>query len=479
MQRVSQTIPAFALAAATLLAAAVANASGVAPVPAIGEITLVLGKAEVRRAGGAVVPATVGLPVHVNDLIETNARGHVHVRFVDNALVSVRPQSQLEILRYDYDPARPAESAVKMNLIEGETHAISGEAAKAARQNYRMNTPIAAIGVRGTDYTVTASRQAVTAIVNEGAIVVAPFSSGCSADTLGPCNQGAVELNGYSRELLALSADAAGVRSTLLPLGPVEGRAAELQAAPSPEPQATAKQAEGQQLYNDTVSTRTVNTKLATSSETTKPPAAPTPLAPAPVAPAPVVVVPAAPPVPEFTPPVAVAATTLASQGQLVWGRWTEANLANQRISVAYDVARQDGRSVSVGNTAYALFRASGNEANFKPSLGVLQFSLQQAQAVYSTAGRTDLMGVSGGKLQLDFEQALFSTTLQLSHEALGNYQFATSGRIYSGGVFHSNTETQAMAGALSFDAKEAGYFFERTLPGGTISGITLWNRAP
>lgn len=474
MQRVSRTILAFALAATTLLAAAVASASGVAPVLAIGEITLVLGKAEVKRAGGAVVPATVGLPVHVNDLIETNARGHVHVHFVDDALVSVRPQSRLEILRYDYDPARPAESAVKMNLIEGETHAISGEAAKAARQNYRMNTPIAAIGVRGTDYTVTASREAVTAIVNEGAIVVAPFSSGCSADTLGPCNQGAVELNGYSRELLALSADAAGVRSTLLPLGPVEGRAAELQTAPSPEPQATAKQAEGQQLYNDTVSTRTVNTKLASSSESAKAPAAPTPLAPTPVP-----VTPAPPPVPEFTPPVAVPATTLASQGQLVWGRWTENNLANERISVSYDVARQDGRSVSVGNTVYALFRASGSETVFKPTLGVLQFSLQKAQALYSTAGRTDLMGVSGGKLQLDFEQALFSTTLQLSHEALGNYQFATSGRIYSGGVFHANNETQAMAGALSYDNKEAGYFFERTLPGGTISGITLWNRAP
>jgi len=474
MQRVFKTVSALGLAIGSLLASALASASGVPSAPVIGEITLVLGKAEIRRADGAVVPAAVGLSVHVSDLIETNARGHVHVRFVDNALVSVRPQSRLEILRYDYDPARPADSAVKMNLIEGETHAISGEAAKAARQNYRMNTPIAAIGVRGTDYTVTASRGAVTAIVNEGAIVVAPFSSGCSADALGPCNQGAVELNGYSRELLALSADAAGVRATLLPLGPVESRAADLQAASAAEPQAKVKQAEGQQLYNDTVSTRTVNTKLATSGETARPPA---PVAaPVAVAPTPVVT---PPPVPEFTPPVAVAATTLTSQGQLVWGRWSETNLANERISVSYDEARQNGRSVSVGNPRYALFRTAGSETNFKPSLGVLEFSLQKAQATYSSAGRTDLMGVSGGKLQLDFQQALFSTTLQLSHEALGNYQFATSGRIYSGGVFHSNSDTQSMAGVLSYDTKEAGYFFERALPGGTISGITLWNRAP
>ena len=50
------------------------------------------------------------------------------------------------------DEANPSDSQVKLNLIEGTARAVSGEAAKAAKERFRLNTPIAAIGVRGTDY---------------------------------------------------------------------------------------------------------------------------------------------------------------------------------------------------------------------------------------------------------------------------------------------------------------------------------------
>ena len=33
------------------------------------------------------------------------------------------------------------------------------------------------------------------------------------------------------------------------------------------------------------------------------------------------------------------------------------------------------------------------------------------------------------------------------------------------------------VAGALSLDGKEAGYFFDKALPAGNVSGITVWGR--
>jgi hypothetical protein len=33
------------------------------------------------------------------------------------------------------------------------------------------------------------------------------------------------------------------------------------------------------------------------------------------------------------------------------------------------------------------------------------------------------------------------------------------------------------VAGALTLDGKEAGYFFERAVPAGTFMGITRWGR--
>ncbi|MDY6983320.1 MAG: FecR family protein, partial [Pseudomonadota bacterium] len=164
------------------------------PGKTVGEVQMVIGKAWIEKSGGGRERVAVGTQVDVLDRIDTASNAHVHIRFVDNGLYSVRPQSTLEIQRYDYDPANPANSAVKLNLIEGVNRSISGEAAHNARHNYRMNTPVAAIGVRGTDFTVIASRDDVEARINEGAIIVAPFSNECLADAFGPCNANGLEL---------------------------------------------------------------------------------------------------------------------------------------------------------------------------------------------------------------------------------------------------------------------------------------------
>jgi hypothetical protein len=103
-------------------------------------------------------------------------------------------EARSRIERYEFNRKNPQKSAVKFNLSEGVARSISGEAAKSARQRFRLNTPVAAIGVRGTDFVVSASSVSTRALVNEGSIVMAPFSSLCTSEALGPCSQNAVEL---------------------------------------------------------------------------------------------------------------------------------------------------------------------------------------------------------------------------------------------------------------------------------------------
>ena len=95
---------------------------------------------------------------------------------------------------------------MKLNLLEGTARTVSGKAAKAARHRYRLNTPIAAIGVRGTDFLVSTTASSLTALVNDGAIVVAPFSNQCLEVGLGPCSFNAVELDGDSMQALEFEA---------------------------------------------------------------------------------------------------------------------------------------------------------------------------------------------------------------------------------------------------------------------------------
>jgi hypothetical protein len=445
--------------------------------PAVGEVSLVLGKAFILQGNGSSVPVKVGTQVRVSDVIETESNGHVHIRFVDTALVSVRPSSTLEIVRYDYDPQQPQNSAIKLNLVDGVAHAISGDAAKAARQNFRLNTPIAAIGVRGTDFTVSATQDSVRALVNQGAIVVAPFSSQCSADALGPCNSDAVELSGLSRQILELNASTTGISSTLLPMTSSETQAALAEAVErgQTEAHAVAKNTEKGEHYSDTVTSRAVNTRLASAEIKTQ--------------------IPDMPGMPDikvidvkpdqFTPPTPLSGEVLTTNTQLVWGRWGNTNLQNERITIPYEIA-QINKAVTVpvgdlGGLDYVLYRTDPNNAVIKPNLGVLGFNLSKAQVQYKAGGKAELMSVSGGMLTLDFDRSLFSTSLQLNHPSVGDYQFAADGRIYSGGFFHANpnSKTESMAGVVSVDGKEAGYAFEKQIESGSIEGLTLWSQKP
>ncbi|MBW8066068.1 MAG: hypothetical protein GJU73_01370, partial [Ferrovum sp.] len=153
---------------------------------AVGQVTLTIGASQVVRAG-QVSPLVRGSTIQVGDRIETSASGHVHIRFVDQARVSVRPNSVLVVQTYHFDPVDPTQNAVKFQLEQGVVRAISGEAAHQARDRFRLNTPLVAIGVRGTDFTTQAGPLGSAVVVNQGAIVLTPLGKGCSASALGPC----------------------------------------------------------------------------------------------------------------------------------------------------------------------------------------------------------------------------------------------------------------------------------------------------
>jgi hypothetical protein len=165
------------VALATALLCAFSNAQ--AKEPHVGEVTLTIGRAMVISSTGESEVAQRGSKIQSGDRVETSDGGHVHIRFIDGALVSVRPTSRLVIEDYQYNPALPAQSTVRFRLDQGVTRAISGEAAHAAKDRFRLNTPLVAIGVRGTDFVVRTQAGQTLAAVNQGSIVMAPFGDAC------------------------------------------------------------------------------------------------------------------------------------------------------------------------------------------------------------------------------------------------------------------------------------------------------------
>jgi hypothetical protein len=441
--------------------------SGDAPV--VGEVSLVLGRAYLETAGSGRRLITAGTAVRATDRILTEANGHVHVRFVDHALVSVRPDSRLEIVQYDYHPDQPQRSSIKLNLEEGVTRSISGQGASAARDRFRLNTPIAAIGVRGTDFVVSASPRSVRALVNEGAIVMAPFSSECTAETFGPCLFNAVELTGSSLQILEIHSNNGSPQLLPATVEREPGMMREEVSLLIAESEGSAEEKNaGTGVYLENVTSRRVKEDVINAFPSRPGTSAPPSGTPTP---------PPAVKIPDLTPDVPLSVATLTDR-QLVWGRWGAGQGTLERITLAYDVAFS-GRDVTVGNTArgYVLFRDGNGSTQVDKGLGPVSFSLNSAQAFYHSDSGVVAMTVGKGSLDINFDTNRFATELNMNHALTGDVRFSASGQLFNGGYFHTRSETERMAGAVSLDGKEAGYFFEKQLQNGGIQGLTLWDK--
>jgi hypothetical protein len=161
----------------------------------------------------------------------------------------------------------------------------------------------------------------------------------------------------------------------------------------------------------------------------------------------------------------------------LQWGRWATAAAAQGDFSVLRGEAGE-GRSVTVGNADYLLYRIENASGALAPGLGSYQFSLDRGFAQYNLSGQLSAAAVEQGKLSIDFGAARFATDLRVTNALTGAVNISGSGFIRSDGIFSDRAvDGQAIAGATALDGKSAGYFFEKAVGAGTLSGITLWSR--
>ena len=474
------------LLAAFALCAMVCGAAAVAAPAIVGEASLVIGVAHVASADGVARPVARGTLVREGDRIETDAGGHVHLRFVDGARLSVRPSSRLLIENYAHSEQQPELNAIKFRLDVGVVRSITGAWGEASRERFRLNTPVAAIGVKGTDFIASSDADKTLASVFTGAIVVAPLSSkGCAA-SLGPCQSGLEKLLSETMkgqmialynldttpQIVALAESMSAGRAP----APGEGRPT-TQAAVQPVKSMATDNVPASSA-SSTGNDKTVNNQtlvaIVTNNQAKNPVTPPAPEPPL-VAPTPPVVVVPTPPV--VVPPAPLPPPTVS---QLQWGRmpWAAA-LSADTLSVALEQATASGRASTLGNGAFGLFRDAPMGAQFAATEASAQFRLAggTGQLSYEQGRKIEAVTVSGGALSVDFARATFDTRVNISSPRLGTDTVTANGLVRPNGFMLGQGGNAYVAGALSLDGKEAGYFFDKALPAGNVSGITVWGR--
>jgi hypothetical protein len=444
----------YTIGAVLLLAASFAAAADA------GHVVFVTGQAQI--AGRAVV---LEAAVREGDDIVTGADGYVYVKTIDDGFLILRPNSRARVVAYQIDAAHPANSRVKLELLQGVARAISGHGVKQARQNFRFNTPVAAIGVRGTDFVVYTDSQTSRVQVMSGGVVMSPFSAACPAEGVGPCEGKA------SRELFA------GQAGMLLQVQRGQ-QAPQLLNNPSLTPDQTEKpradepvgkvvQAGGLVPAQANLDPRRSDLSLdalrpATQSNGSDP--AQPPLV---VMPPPVVDTPTTPVVPEVPlPPKAQ---------EVFWGRWT--TVAGQAVVPASIKNNNVDTAVFVGD--YAIARTAGATL-VMPTEGTVAFNLANSEAYVQKTGSAQLRAtVDTGRLSINFVDRSFTTDLAVTS---GTDKYDISGRglvDYKGVMGSVSSSATQIRGYLSGpNVEEAAYIFKNTVyPGTTVSGGTGWKR--
>jgi hypothetical protein len=117
-----------------------------------GEVTHLSGVCIVRKADGSSKVLAPKTPVDQGDVVVTSNNAYLQLKFTDGGEVTLRPNTQLRIERYHFEPEKPQEDSLIFGLLKGGLRTITGLLGKRKDRSYEMQTTTATIGIRGTGY---------------------------------------------------------------------------------------------------------------------------------------------------------------------------------------------------------------------------------------------------------------------------------------------------------------------------------------
>ena len=132
---------------------------------AAGTIEVVVGTARVFQHHGQERPAIRGDQLYEGETVVTGSQANVKLRMLDEAAVWIRPDTRFRIEKYRSSKHGSANDEARLHLVSGSIRQLTGSIGKVSTADYRLTTPNATIGIRGTEFdAVFVTAQAATAL---------------------------------------------------------------------------------------------------------------------------------------------------------------------------------------------------------------------------------------------------------------------------------------------------------------------------
>ncbi len=120
-----------------------------------GTVTYLSGPLFAIKADGSKKTLSKNSIVEQGDTLITEKRTYARIKFNNNGEITLRPESRFKIEAFSYDQAKPKEDKALFELVKGGLRALSGHVGKRGDpDSYKMKTPPAVIGIRGTLFEV-------------------------------------------------------------------------------------------------------------------------------------------------------------------------------------------------------------------------------------------------------------------------------------------------------------------------------------
>ena len=135
------------------------------------QVTSVTGNVTAQTGTGPDQRLKAGDIIAPRATVVTGQSSTAVLRFDDGQVVALKSLSQFSVESYKFDPKSPGAGEIIMSLFSGGMRAITGLVGNSNRSAFALKTPVATIGIRGTDF-VAALSQGLYAHPSSGAISV-------------------------------------------------------------------------------------------------------------------------------------------------------------------------------------------------------------------------------------------------------------------------------------------------------------------
>ena len=140
----------------------------------VGEFTRIEGSVDIlRRSDVSALKVAAGDPVSMGDAIRTKRNGKAEIKFRDETLIQLAPETRITIDEYSYRGTDTREKGL-IGLLRGKVRAIVSKVKAAVMPvsrtdaSFNIKTPTAIAGVKGTEYIIYYERGVTGVIFIDG-----------------------------------------------------------------------------------------------------------------------------------------------------------------------------------------------------------------------------------------------------------------------------------------------------------------------